>query len=73
MTDPRLHSTKPVDDEVPFENARDVRRDEAAQDEDALVTPAAAQRHRATPDRDVEPAKRDGLDADPERQEPDLR
>ena len=58
MTDARLHSDKPIDDEVPFEDASDVRRDEASQDEDALVTPAAAERDRMMPDRDVERSAR---------------
>ena len=62
MTDARLHSDKPIDDEVPFEDAKDVRRDEAAQDEDALVTPAAAERDRVMPDRDVEPSARQADD-----------
>ncbi len=58
MTDARLHSDKPIDDEVPFEDASNVRRDEAPQDEGALVTPAAAERDRMLPDRDVEPSAR---------------
>jgi hypothetical protein len=58
VTDPRLHSTKPIDDEVPFEDASSVPRDEAPDDEDALVTPAATERERVTPDRDVEPSER---------------
>ena len=62
MTDSRLHSTKPIDDEVPFEDAEKVRRDEAPQDEDALVTPAAAERQRIMPDRDVEPSARQAED-----------
>ena len=62
MTDPRLHSTKPIDDEVPFEDADEVRRDEAPQEEDALVTPAAAERQRTMPDRDVEPSARQADD-----------
>ena len=58
MTDARLHSDKPIDDEVPFEDASNVRRDEAPHDENALVTPAAAERDRVMPDRDVEPSGR---------------
>jgi hypothetical protein len=58
MTDPRLHSTKPIDDEVPFADAGKAPRDEDAADEDALVTPAAARRERTSPDRDVEPSSR---------------
>ena len=49
MTDPRMQSTRPVDDEVPFRDATDVARDEAPLDEDALVTPAAAGRRRPGP------------------------
>jgi hypothetical protein len=55
MTDPRLHSDRPIDDEVPFEPAEDVKRDEDPKDEDALVTPAASTRDRITPDRPAEP------------------
>ncbi len=58
MTDARLHSTKPIDDEVPFADAVDVPGEEAPADEDALVTPAAAERDRTMPDRDVEPSGR---------------
>jgi hypothetical protein len=58
MTDPRMQSTRPVDDEVPFRDATDVARDEAPLDEDALVTPAAAERRRQAPDPDVEPSQR---------------
>jgi hypothetical protein len=54
MTDPRLHSTEPIDDEVPFEDAADVARDDASEDEDAIVTPAATERNRLERDRDVE-------------------
>jgi hypothetical protein len=62
VTDPRLQSTKPIDDEVPFEDAESVRRDETPQEEDALVTPAAAERQRIMPDRDVEPSARQADD-----------
>ena len=62
MTDPRLHSTKPIDDEVPFKDASSVARDAAPADEDALVTPAAGQRGRRMPDRDVEPSARESDD-----------
>jgi hypothetical protein len=55
MTDPRLQSERPIDDEVPFEDATEVQRDESAEDEDALVTPAASERSRTNPDPDVEP------------------
>ena len=62
MTDPRLHSTKPIDDEVPFEDASSVARDETPDDKDALVTPAADQRGRIMPDPDVEPSSRESDD-----------
>jgi hypothetical protein len=58
MTDPRLQSTQPIDDEVPFRDAKDVARDEAPRDEDALVTPAAAERERTELDPDVESSQR---------------
>jgi hypothetical protein len=58
MTDARLHSTKPVDDEVPFADAVDVPGEKAPADEDALVTPAAAERDRTMRDRDVDPSGR---------------
>ena len=54
MTDPRLHSEQPIDDEVPFEDASALPRDEAGHDEDALVTPAAAQREQRLEDQDRE-------------------
>ena len=57
MTDPRLRSTEPIDDEVPFEDALAVRRDEAPGDEDAIVTPAAAQREQRLEDQDREPSQ----------------
>lgn len=62
MTDSRLHSTKPIDDEVPFEDAEKVSRDEAPYEENALVTPAATERQRIMPDRDVEPSARQADD-----------
>jgi hypothetical protein len=62
VTDSRLHSTKPIDDEVPFEDAENVHRDEEPEAEDALVTPAAAERQRIMPDRDVEPSARQADD-----------
>ena len=62
MTDPRLHGTKPIDDEVPFADATKIRRDEEPNEEDAVVTPAAAERRRIMPDRDVEPSAREADD-----------
>jgi hypothetical protein len=58
MTDARLHSDRPIDDEVPFEEAEDVPRDEAPEDEDALVTPAATERTRTPPDDVVDKTER---------------
>ena len=55
MTDPRLHGNRPIDDEVPFEDAREVQRDETPEDEHALVTPAATERAKTDPDPDIEP------------------
>jgi hypothetical protein len=65
MTDARLHSTKPIDDEVPFQDATDIPRDEEPADKDALVEPAAAERERTDPDLDVEPSGRPDAVADP--------
>lgn len=56
MTDPRLHSTRPIDDELPFQEADEVPDDDRPEDEDAIVTPAAAERARRMEDRDVERA-----------------
>jgi hypothetical protein len=64
VTDPRLHSTKPIDDEVPFDDAVPVDRVEAPREADAHVTPAATQRERVMPDPDVEPSQRPGDEAD---------
>ena len=46
MTDPRLHSTEPVDDELPFQEAQDVPGEDRPEEEDAIVAPAAAERAR---------------------------
>jgi hypothetical protein len=46
VTDPRLHSTEPIDDEVPFQEAEDVPGEDRAEEEDAIVKPAAAARQR---------------------------
>jgi hypothetical protein len=64
VTDARLHSTKPIDDEVPFDDSPPVDRVEPPQEADAHVTPAAAERQRIMPDLDVEPSGRPGDDAD---------
>jgi hypothetical protein len=65
MTDPRLQGTQPIDDEVPYRNAKDVARDEAPRDEDAVVTPAAAERERTNRDPGVVPERRRPETADP--------
>jgi hypothetical protein len=44
VTDPRLHSTEPIDDELPFQEAEDVPGEERPEEEDAIVAPAAAER-----------------------------
>lgn len=46
VTDPRLHSTEPIDDELPFQEAEDVPGEERPEEEDAIVAPAAAERAR---------------------------
>lgn len=55
MTDPRLHSTEPIDDEVPFQEADDVPGETTPEDEDAIVTPAAAERARRVTEQELEP------------------
>ena len=62
MTDARLHSTKPIDDEIPFDDASPVDRVAPPEGADALVTPAAAERERMMPaaDPDIEPSQRQG-------------
>lgn len=72
MTDARLHSKKPIDDEIPFGDARDVPRDDAPQEDAAIVTPAAARRERLETDPDIEPAERERVDLDPELRDPQL-
>jgi hypothetical protein len=66
MTDARLHSTKPIDDEIPFDDAAPTDRVEPPQEVDAYVTPAAAERERVHPatDTDVDPSERPGDDTD---------
>jgi hypothetical protein len=54
VTDPRLHSEEPIDDEIPFQDAEDVPRDERPEEQDAIVAPAAAERNRKLEDRDVD-------------------
>ena len=54
MTDPRLRSTEPVDDELPFENAEGVAGEHEPENEDALVAPAAAQRARHLTDEELD-------------------
>ena len=56
MTDARLHSDRPIDDELPFDDAPPVDRGEPPQEIDAYVAPAAAQVKRSMPDPDVEPS-----------------
>ena len=46
MTDPRLHSVEPIDDELPFQDAEDVPGEDRPEEEDAIVKPAAAERER---------------------------
>jgi hypothetical protein len=46
VTDPRLHSTEPIDDELPFQEAEDVPGEVRPEEEDATVAPAAAERER---------------------------
>jgi hypothetical protein len=66
VTDPRLHSTKPIDDEIPFDDPAPVDRVEPPEETDAHVTPAAAERQKLMPtaDPDIEPSERPGDDAD---------
>jgi hypothetical protein len=66
VTDARLHSTKPIDDEIPFDDAAPVDRVEPPEEVDAHVTPAAAERERmmAARDPDIDPSERPGDDAD---------
>jgi hypothetical protein len=66
VTDARLHSTKPIDDEIPFDDAPPVDRVEPPEEVDAHVTPAAAERERLMPaaDPDIEPSERPGDEVD---------
>ena len=54
MTDPRLHSTEPIDDELPFQEAEDVPGEDEPEEEDAIVTPAAAERGRHEEETELE-------------------
>ena len=58
MTDARLQSTKPIDDEIPFADATGLR-DAAPDRPDALVHPAAAERAATQRDGDVERSQLD--------------
>jgi hypothetical protein len=60
MTQARLQSDKPIDDELPFDDGVPGDRVEAPQEIDAHVTPAAAERQRVMPDPDVEPSEPPG-------------
>ncbi|HET9084559.1 MAG TPA: hypothetical protein VFN41_09175 [Candidatus Limnocylindrales bacterium] len=60
MTDARLQSTKPIDDEVPFAES-DGDRDTAARPGDALVKPATAEREATQQDEDVEKSQLDDV------------
>jgi hypothetical protein len=62
MTDARLQSTKPIDDEIPFADAEER---EAAPREDALVKPATADRDAKRQDPDIEPSALDAEPAEP--------
>jgi hypothetical protein len=46
VTDPRLHSTEPIDDELPFQETEELPGEERPEDEDVIVAPAAAERER---------------------------
>ena len=54
MTDPRLHSTEPIDDELPFQEAEDVPGEDEPEEEDAIVAPAAAERARHEEETELE-------------------
>jgi hypothetical protein len=62
MTDARLQSTKPIDDEVPFADATERQ---AAPRPDALVKPATAERDATQHDADIEPSALDADAAEP--------
>jgi hypothetical protein len=54
VTDPRLHSTEPIDDELPFQEGEEVPGEDRAEDEDAIVAPAAAERARHEQETELE-------------------
>jgi hypothetical protein len=54
VTDPRLHSTEPIDDEIPFQDAEDVPGEDRPEDENAIVAPAAAERARHEEETEVD-------------------
>ena len=60
MTDARLQSTKPIDDEVPFAESEG-DRETAARPGDALVKPATAEREATQQDEDIEKARFDDV------------
>lgn len=64
MTDARLQSDRPIDDEVPFAESEG-QRDVASRDGDALVKPAAAERGRTQKDPDIEKSQLDDAPAVP--------
>ena len=60
MTDARLQSTKPIDDEVPFAESEG-DRDTAARPGDAFVKPATAERVATQHDEDTEKSQPDDV------------
>ena len=58
MTDARLQSSRPIDDEVPFAESEG-RRDVAPRAGDALVKPAASERDRTQKEPDIEKSQLD--------------
>ena len=68
MTDARLQSTKPIDDEIPFEDAKGLR-DAAPERQDALVHPAAAERATTQRDGDVQKSQLDDAPVVPGEQD----
>lgn len=68
MTDARLQSTKPIDDEVPFAESEG-DRDTAARPGDALVKPATAEREATQHDEDIEKAQLDDAPVVPGEQD----
>jgi hypothetical protein len=64
MTDARLQSTKPIDDEIPFAESEG-DRDTAPRAGDALVRPASAEREVTERDPDIEKSQLDDAPAVP--------